>query len=194
MSQCAVSQATAYSGATLRAHSRVYELSTHVACRLDGLALPSLSPRSHPPLRPITPARAHTLALEPMPPRRGHVKSLSGLWPAGSPWIWHCAQIYLPDLGVALRMGWIRSFQEVHLPRALNCIKGVQQSRRPKLIVVRFACRHCTHVRQAHATGARVEGHTPAHAMTHNIEWSFAHSTYVSSNETPGLSEHLDVR
>ena len=65
-------------------------------------------------------ARAHTPALEPMPPRRGHVKSLSGHWLAGSPWIWHCAQIYLPDLGVALRMGWIRSFQEVHLPRALN--------------------------------------------------------------------------
>ena len=120
MRQCAVSQATAYSGANLRAHSRVYELSTYVACRLDGLALPSLSPRSHPPLRSITPARAHTLALEPMPPRRGHVKSLSGLWPAGSPWIWHCAQIYLPDLGVVLRMGWIRSFQEVHFPRALD--------------------------------------------------------------------------
>ena len=118
--QCAVSQATAYSGANLRAHSRVYELSMYVACRFNGLALPSLSPRSHPPLRSITPARAHTLALEPMPPRRGHVKSLSGLRPAGSPWIWHCAQIYLPDLGVALRMGWIRSFQEVHLPRALD--------------------------------------------------------------------------
>ena len=120
MPQCAISQATAHSGATLRAHPRVHELSTHVAGRFNGLALPSLSPRSHPPLRSITPARAHTLALEPMPPRRGHVKSLSGLWPARSPWIWHCAQIYLPDLGVALRMGWIRSFQEVHLPRALN--------------------------------------------------------------------------
>ena len=120
MSQCAISQATAYSGATLHAHSRVYELSTYVACRLNGLALPSLSPRSHPPMRSITPAHPHTLALEPMPPRRGHVKSLSGFWLAGSPWIWHCAQIYLPDLGVALRMGWIRSFQEVHLPRALN--------------------------------------------------------------------------
>ena len=83
-----------------------------------------LSPRSPPALTPllrsITPARAHTLALEPMPPRRGHVKSLSGFWLAGSPWIWHCAQIYLPDLGVALRMGWIRSFQEVHFPRALD--------------------------------------------------------------------------
>ena len=178
----------------MRAHSRVYELSTHVACRLDGLALPSLSPRSHPPRRSITPARAHTLALEPMPPRRGHVKSLSGLWPAGSPWIWHCAQIYLPGLGVVPRMGWIRSFQEVHLPRALDFTLRASITPASETHCRALRIRHCTHARQAHATGTRVEGHTPAHAMTHYIAWNFAHSTYVSSNETPGLSEHLDAR
>ena len=187
MSQCAVSQATAHSGATLRAHSRVYELSTYVACRLNGLALPSLSPRSHPPMRSITPARAHTLALEPMPPRRGHVKSLSGLWPARSPWIWHCAQIYLPGLGVVPRMGWIRSFQEVHLPRALDpTLRALEiPVSEPHCRALCMSSLHSCTTGPCNRHAGRGPNACPCHEAQHRVERCALHLCLIKRNARP---------
>ena len=160
---------------------------THVACRFNGLALPSLSPRSYPPRRSITLARAHTPAPEPMPPRRGHVKSLSGLWSAASPRIWHCAQIYLPGLGVALGLGWIRSFQEVHFPRALNHIKGVSYSRRPNLIVVRSACPslHSCTTGPCNLRAGRGPHACPCHVAQHSVECGALHLCHINRNARP---------